>query len=92
MKSDIRKNPTAYFYDRRYWRNEFDLEAYKFKAQRISDEIVTYIKEGKGMIPFYQNKKNCLNPWACDFLRCCENDISDPWNLIEAYKKRSAKR
>lgn len=91
-KSDIQKNPTAYFYDRRYWRNEFDLEAYKLKAQRISSEIVTYIREGKGMDPFYQNKKNCFNPWACDFLRCCENDISDPWNLVEAYKKRSVKR
>ena len=90
-KSDIRNNPTAYFYDRKYWRNEFDLEAYKLKAKRISTEIVTYIRESKGIEPFYQNKK-MLNPWPCDFLRCCENDISDPWNLIKAYKKRGSRK
>ena len=91
-KSDIRKNPTAYFYDRKYWRNEFDLDAYKLKIQRVSEEIMSYIKEGKGMDPFYQNKKNCLNPWPCDFLKCCENDIKDPWNLVSAYKKKTPRR
>ena len=76
-----------YFIDRTYWRSEFDLEAYKIKAKRVAQEIMRYIDEG-GIEPFYQNRKACLNPFRCDFLPACSNDMQKPWEMTECYKKR----
>jgi len=79
-------NLQRYFIDRTYWRSEFYLEAYKVKAARTASEIMRYIDEG-GIAPFYQNKKNCLSPFRCDYLLVCENNIERPWEM-ECYKKR----
>lgn len=90
-KAEILHDPKGHFYDRKYWRHEFDYDNYFLKTKRVCDEIMNYIKEGKGMEPFYQNKKNCFNPWQCDFLRICEHSIKEPWLMTEAYKQRKAK-
>ena len=92
MYQDIlSKNIYKYFIDRSFWRSEFDLEAYKIKASMIAKEIVSYIKDG-GMERFYQNKRACFHPFVCDFLRVCENEIREPWNMIDCYKKRELGR
>ncbi len=79
-------NKTKYFIDRTYWRSEFNLEAYKIKSKRVASEIMRYLDEGT-IDPFYQNRKACRSPFMCDFLRVCENDIANPWEM-ECYKKR----
>jgi hypothetical protein len=91
-KKEVSRNPKESFLDRTYYRNEFDLEGYKEKIKRVSMEIINYIKEGKGMEPFYQNKRACLHPFRCDFLRVCENNIHDPWALVDAYKPKGGKK
>jgi hypothetical protein len=91
MYDDIlTRNFTKYFIDRTYWRSEFNLDNYKNKAARTAQEIMRYIDEA-GIAPFYQNKKNCLNPFRCDFLSVCENDIERPWEM-ECYKKRGERK
>lgn len=87
----LQTNLTKYFIDRTYWRSEFDLDAYKAKAKRVAIEIMKYIDEGS-IEPFYQNRKACRNPFICDFLRICENEISKPWEMTNCYKKRGDKK
>lgn len=81
---------TKYFIDRTYWKTEYDLQAYKVKAKRVAMEIMRYVDDG-GIDPFYQNKKNCLNPFRCDYLLVCENNIEKPWEM-ECFKKRGNKK
>ena len=90
-KDEALNHPKDVFLDRKYYRNEFDLENYKTRIHRVTKEIVSYIREG-GMDPFYQNKKNCFNPWPCDFLKVCEMDLTEPWTLENAYHKKSPQR
>jgi hypothetical protein len=90
-KDTVLNSPTTTFLDRTYYRNEFDFDNYKTKISRVTREIMSYIREG-GMEPFYQNKKACLSPYRCDFLRCCENDLTEPWTLTNAYRKKNPRR
>jgi len=85
------RNIHHYFIDRSFWRSEFDLEAYKAKAKTIAKEIVSYL-EGGGIERFYQNKKACFHPFTCDFVRVCENEIMEPWNMCDRYQKREMGR
>lgn len=84
MAKDIRRRSiTEYFISRTYWRNEFDLEAYKQKARMIAHEIVEYLKTGS-IEPFYCNKKACLSPFPCDFLQSCRYGVFSD----QIYRKR----
>jgi len=87
----LQMNTHRYFIDRKFWRSEFDLEAYKNKAKRVAQEIMQYVDEGR-MNPFYQNRKNCFNPFRCDYLRVCENDILTPWELTDCYQKKGDRK
>lgn len=90
-KKEVTRNLGESFLDRIYYRHEFDLEEYKEDAKILSIEIINFLKEGKGIRPFYRNKKACLSPFRCDFLKCCENDIKEPWSVIDTFKSRGKK-
>jgi hypothetical protein len=87
----IQMNVHKYFINRKFWVSEFDLGAYQNKAKRVAQEIMRYIDEG-GIEPFYQNTSNCLNPFRCDYLQVCENDILTPWEMTDAYQKRGGNK
>jgi len=73
-KDVMRRATTQYFISKTYWRQEFDLENYKNKARRVSEEIIRYTEEG-GIEPFYQNKRACLAPFKCDYYDICKYKV-----------------
>ncbi len=86
-KNQIVKASTAvYFIHRSYWREEFDLNAYKNKAKMVCEEIMKYLDMAAEsnmdpMYPFYQDFSSCKCPFECDFIDICRTGVV-PYNLF----------
>lgn len=61
-------NPKARTYGRKFFRNEFNLEALENRYKNIGYEIM----DANERDAFYNNEKMCMKPWQCDMLDICK--------------------
>ena len=85
---DFCGRPGYYIHDSHYWRTEFDLEAIKERARRITRTIHSFCNEG--IAGFYQNigPETCFAAnGRCNYLSICESGVISE----TIYRKREVK-
>jgi len=86
IREDIARRPGHYFKDVTFYKPEYNFDALENYLEVITEDIKELV--GLGIEHYYQNRKVCFAPSACDYLPICEAKGLIP---EDAYIKRDIK-